>query len=169
MKDLTFIIPVRIESEDRRKNALATLGYLCHHLASKIIILEEDKVAKVPDILDKLQKNNMEIDYHFIPSSNELFHRTRLLNIMLKMVTTNVVVNYDLDILLKPETYKKSYDLVRSGYDLVYPYFWGESQYRVNSTGREKIILSHQLDLASTDYDSHTSQYGHCQFFNTRS
>jgi len=172
LKDVTFIIPVRIESNDRYSNADIVLNYLCRNFTTNIIIMEHDTDPKIPAILSNVQKGNTEIKYHFIKNGgNEpIFHRTKFLNEMLNMVTTPVVVNYDVDILLDPKTYVKCRDLILNGKDLVYPYFLGNSQYQINYNGRGKISKNYDLSsLEYNDYKMTRSEFGHCQFFNTES
>jgi hypothetical protein len=168
LEDLTFVILVRIESPDRQENVFVTLSYLCKHLKSNIIILEEGENPRMPSILDTIAVNDMRINYHFLPSSETLFHRTKFLNMMLRMVTTSVVVNYDIDVLLLPHVYKKCYDLIKSGQDLVYPYFFGWSWLNILPLDREKLLSTLQLELLEFEYCGQ-GQYGFCQFFNTKS
>ena len=40
MKDLTFLIPTRIESEDRLRNIISSVSYLLKHLPAKVIVNE---------------------------------------------------------------------------------------------------------------------------------
>jgi len=170
LKNATFIIPVGIESEDRRINTEITLSYLCKHLDTNIIIYECSSFNEVGEIIGRANSYNNKIDHIFYESSDVIFHRTRFLNEMLDMVKTPVVVNYDVDIILDPSVYKKCVDKVLNGVDLVYPYFWGDSQRRIFYSGRSKIKDS--LDLGSlnqSDFDLCRSEYGHCQFFNTES
>lgn len=176
--DTTFIIPICIESSDRKVNALTTLSYLCNHLFTNIIIYEYDTISKMPEIInsvkDKYPKNltlnGLTHIFEQNKSGNDIFHRTKFLNEMLNLVKTNIVVNYDIDILLQPSVYRKCSNLINSGFDLVYPYFFGKSQYQINYTGKDKVIKSLLLnDLLNTDYQTYQSAYGHCQFFKTKS
>jgi hypothetical protein len=173
LRDVTFIIPIRIESLDRQTNALLTLNYLCKHLNTNIIILEHDVTPKMPLILNSVQRGEITINYHFLENKNgnEIFHRTKFLNIMLNMVNTPVVVNYDVDILFDATTYLKCKNFIMGGQDLVYPYFWGNSQYQVYYSGRNKISsFSYDLKcLNANDVNLTRSEFGHCQFFNTKS
>lgn len=172
LRDTTFMIPVSIESDDRRTNTLITLSYLCKHLDTNIIIYEHDTVKRVPEILDKVKSNKTNIDYiyHDSASDDGIFHRTKFLNIMLSSVKTRVVVNYDVDVLLLPRVYEICANLIRDDRDLIYPYFWGRSQYQVNYAGRDKIATALDLTmLEPTDYNVERSEYGQCQFFNTQS
>jgi hypothetical protein len=171
LENTTFIIPICIESEDRKKNAEITLNYLCKHLQTNIIIFEYDSSPKLFNIIKNLNTNS-NICHNFIENNtgNNVFHRTKLLNEMLALTETEVVVNYDIDIILKPEVYKKCSDLILNGADLVYPYFWGNSQYQINYSGRDKLINHLSVDcLSNNDINLTRSEYGHCQFFNTKS
>lgn len=172
LKDTTFIIPIGIESKDREINTYITLSYLCKHLDTNIIIYEFDKYSKVCDIIQNIDTNGNNIEHIFSSNdtNNPIFHRTKFLNEMLLKVKTPVVVNYDIDILLKPETYKKCSDMVNDGFDLVYPYFFGNSQYQIKYSGRDKVMNRQSLDcFDSSDTNLTRSEYGHCQFFNTKS
>ena len=44
LKDVTFTIPVRIESEDRKRNLKTVIQYMVHHLDTNIIILVWDQI-----------------------------------------------------------------------------------------------------------------------------
>lgn len=170
LKNVTFIIPIRIESEDRKTNTLLSINYLCKYLETNIIILENDNSQKIPEILNNIDIGNSLITYIFLKNeTGEIFHRTKFLNMMLNKVSTPIVVNYDVDVLLKPHVYLKCRDLILAGQDLVYPYFWGNSQYQVFYSGRDKIYSTYDLNsLIESDVNLTRSEYGHCQFFNTK-
>lgn len=172
LKNTTFIIPISLESEDRKFNANLTLRYLCENLNTNIIIFEYDTEPKLYKILNNLSFKCCSIYHKFIEnvSGNNIFHRTKLLNEMLNIVETPVVVNYDIDIILDIDTYQKCSNLITNGMDLVYPYFFGDSQRQINYSGRQKLLDSLSLQsLSSKDYTLAKSEYGHCQFFNTKS
>jgi hypothetical protein len=171
LKNLTFIIPVYIESTDREINTIITLSYLTKYFDTNIIILEHDKISKIPKILDDLKISDS-VKYIFSKNvaGNDIFHRTRFLNEMLNEVNTPVVVNYDVDIILSTNVYVECRDKILNGSDLIYPYFWGNSQKQVNNLGRTKIQNSLDINLLTdTDCNTTISEYGHCQFFNTNS
>jgi len=165
----TFIIPVYYDSADRVSNAAVTLSYLCKHLHTNILIYEYGPICRTPTILDQINTkgSNIEVLYE---EGNGIFHRTKYLNVMLDKVETPVTVNYDIDVLLKPETYQKAQSAILSGVDLHYPYFFGDSQRKVNYAGREKLFNAGLLwVLAPGDYIADRSEYGHVQFFSTES
>jgi hypothetical protein len=124
----------------------------------------------LPDILKNIRKCETDIKYVFEKAESEIFHRTKFLNKMLMMTKTPVVINYDIDILLEPYVYKKCTDKILNGIDLIYPYFWGDSQRRVFYNGRNKLKIFLDLTkLIPEEYDICRSEYGHCQFFNRNS
>lgn len=168
----TFIIPLCIESEDRAQNAEIVLSYLCKHLKTNIIIYEYDKgQSKLAPILDKIDQGETKILHRFEENKtgNSMFYRTRFLNQMLfENVNTPVCVNYDIDILLNTVAYAKCQEFILGGHDLIYPYFWGDSQWQVYKSGRGKIKQTLSLDvLAAKDKNLTRSEYGHLQYFNS--
>jgi hypothetical protein len=177
LKNCTFIIPVRIEHQDRYNNAKSVLGFLNHHFETNVIIYEvsEDGKSKL-DFLEDLK--NLKID-HTVNSLSvkESFHRTKYLNIMLDKVVTPVVVNYDIDVFLPPQSYLICRDRILSGeVDVYYPYSFGASQYQVlSSVDRSQFNLDFSPQSILSNLDNHSpggirryySEYGHCIFFNT--
>lgn len=166
LTDTTFIIPLCIESEDRAENASITLSYLTKHLDTNIIVYE---VGPQDGYRTKavFQFNGSSPHWYYY-SITGVFHRTKYLNEMLAMVKTPIVVNYDIDVLLHPDTYLSCVQKIRSGVELMYPYFVGDSQYKVNHKGREKIKRTGNLTtLCDDDWQLDRSEYGHCQFFST--
>lgn len=166
----TFIIPVSIESVDREINTRITLLYLTKYLDTNIIVLEHDIISpKMGRIIRELGLQN-KVKYIYSDDDKIIFHRTKFLNQMLDLVTTPVTVNYDVDILLEPETYFESQEKILDGCDLIYPYGFGKFQKSIYGSGRDKLIREMSLDsLSDTDVLLSESKYGHCQFFNTKS
>lgn len=165
LTNCTFIIPVRIDSMDRAFNFEYVVNYLCRNLKTNIIIFEQDNFQKAGQILKRINPIETKIEYRFEKSDDPIFHRTRILNEMLFDVKTKVVVNYDTDVLLKPETYLKAYNEILNGVDLCYPYFFGESQKQIFRANMFCDLTQPQ----TTELVPAQAQYGHCQFFNTES
>jgi hypothetical protein len=171
------MIPVRIEHQDRYNNAKSVLGFLNHHFQTNVIIYEvsESGESKI-DFLSDLK--NLKIDHMVKPLPiTEAFHRTRYLNIMLDKVKTPVVVNYDIDVFLPPQSYLICRDRILKGeIDVYYPYSFGTSQYQVlPSVDRTQFNLDFSPQSILSGLGSHSpggirryySEYGHCIFFNT--
>jgi predicted glycosyltransferase involved in capsule biosynthesis len=114
LSDVTFTIPIRIDSEERLENLKLVINYLTTHFDTNIMVQENDVEPKVQNIVD---------DYTFIQDTNIFFYRTRILNQMCRRVTTPIIVNYDCDVLFPTDNYAISAEVIRSDQvDGVYPY-----------------------------------------------
>lgn len=117
-KDVTFIIPIKFDSEDRKNNFKITINYLLKNFDTNIIVMESDKISNeefIKSISDK-------IIYFFEKNETNLFHRTKLLNYMTKMSKTNIIVNYDIDVIFKLEQYIESRNKLLHNCDFCFPY-----------------------------------------------
>ena len=177
LKNCTFIIPIRIESEDRMRNVVTVLAYLLKNFDTKVIVKEvdvesvyEDQV--LPQIEDFLGDNINNLTHVFEKSDDPVFYRMKILNEMIDMADTMVIANYDCDVLFKKETYVESVEMIMDGFDLVYPYGFGNYQKQVfiDDDGVSEFINKdfdfEVLDKKSRMYDA---QYGHVQFVNRKS
>ena len=139
LKDCTFIIPIRIESEDRLRNVITVLLYLISNFDTNIIVKEVDKQSvfserALPQILEFGEDASC-IRHIFEKSDDRLFLREKILNEMLVETTTKVVVNYDCDVLFEPDVYVEAYrKIMEDECDMVYPYGEGPWQFRVKAT-----------------------------------
>lgn len=117
-KDVTFIVPIRFDSEDRRNNFKTSMNYLLRNFNTNIIVLDSDKESNEEFVKSISEK----IKYVFEKNDEKLFHRTRLLNDMTKMAETEIVVNYDVDVIFPVEQYLGSKEKIKKGDVLVFPY-----------------------------------------------
>ena len=173
LTEATFIIPIRIESSDRLRNVITTTAFLLENFDTNIIIKEvdsesvfrRDALPVLEDILDVDVKVN-----HIFEQSNEpLFHRQKVLNEMIVAADTEIVINYDCDVLLPLDSYHEAYQsILHHTHDVIYPYGQGMYQQQVRATDE---IVSHFLQTRDFDYlnqhsNIHTSDFGWVQFFN---
>lgn len=133
LKNTTFMIPLRLESEDRVRNAFTSITYLINNFDTNIIVKEVDSEKKFPSkVLPWISKfssaeNLNKINYVFEKSDDPVFYRMHIINEMLAMTNSEIVVNYDADGLLEIETIIEAVDMIASGdADVVYPFGGGE-------------------------------------------
>jgi len=174
ISDVTFIIPVRIESSDRCRNLTLSVGYLLEHTNAEIIIMESDEEWYVPKIIEKLLESRPDairrVKYLFVPTKEKPFHRTRMLNIMLLESKTPIVVNYDCDVLLPLSSYESAAKMCREDYDLVYPFFFGDNaQARVLLNSLDVTEFAKSSNLKTLKSFPWRAEYGFCQFFKRQS
>jgi predicted glycosyltransferase involved in capsule biosynthesis len=175
LKDATFIVPVRIESDDRLRNVITTLCFLMSNFDTNIIVHEVDKESifekdALPQINDYLDGDISALIHKFEHSNSPSFHRQKVLNDMLMEVNTSIVVNYDCDVLLPIESYLTAYNLLLSKKsDVVYPYGYGDYQKQIFADDElVSDFLNNDFDFKLLEAKSkiYMSQYGFVQFFN---
>lgn len=195
LSNTTFIIPLRIESDDRLRNIILVTAFLLHHFNAKIIIKEVSDhsafTTYAKPILDTLIENQDNLTYIFESETREdnAFHRTKVLNDMIMMADTEIVVNYDTDIILPLDSYTQAVELLKTC-DVVYPYRFGkygerkvnlntkfETQEDINNFVNvpditEFIQSEYNPDVFDNKYFYYPhaqgegwAEYGMCQFF----
>lgn len=198
LTDITFIIPARIDSGDRLRNCFLTLKYLISKFNTNIFLFENSNKPIINDLIDRFFKNDSNIFYKFQYSESSIFHRTKILNDMLRLVQTEIVCNYDIDIILPESSYLLASKLLKDKlYDVIYPfhhgpkgetkvlllnsknnYHLGDNSYLSNFELLENIELyksNFNFDISSINkfYNNHVlgsgyADFGMCQFFNTK-
>jgi hypothetical protein len=173
LSEATFIVPIRIESQDRLRNVITTTAFLLENFDTNIIIkevdresvFERDALPILKDILDM----EININHIFEKSDEPLFHRQKVINEMVVESKTKVVVNYDCDVILPLDSYHEAYScIVFNTHDVIYPYGQGMYQMQVKATDE---IVSNFLETGDFNYlnehsNLHTSDFGWVQFFN---
>jgi len=178
---LTFMIPVKIDTSDRERNLFAVTNYLLHNFDCPIIITEADTEQKALEFIP----NDERITYRFCKlKENEPFHRTKYLNEMTHLSSTECVANYDVDVMFDPKSLEYATNLLlNDGADVVYPFGRGEyDQVRVfcdgNLTAKEFVkqnfhqgphMFPNGVEGQAMKYTQWTTLAGHCQLFKKKS
>jgi hypothetical protein len=134
MKDLTFIIPTRIETEDRLRNIISSVSYLLKHLPAKVIVKEVSpqstfKFRAIPEIKKYADISNLTHIYEH--TDEPLFCKSKVFNDLIVAADTKFVANYDADCILPLTSYHQAYALLAGDQaDVVYPYGCGIYQWK---------------------------------------
>jgi uncharacterized membrane protein YobD (UPF0266 family) len=122
LRDVTFIVPFALDSEDRLRNLKISTEYLVSHFLTNIVISEyADKPRLSLKNWSPALKRN--IRHEFFQNSNPYFQRTRSVNLAVKTITTPYFAIYDSDVLLKTGQYLQAAALLRSRKaDMVLPF-----------------------------------------------
>ena len=135
---LSFLMPCRIESPDRLRNVVSSVGYLAKNFPDcKIIIQEVDKQSVfrekvIPHLTNLFGKYPENISHRFEESKEAFFHKTRILNDLLLAADTDIVFNYDVDVVYPLSSYSTAYNMItQGGYDAVYTFGCGIYQWAV--------------------------------------
>jgi hypothetical protein len=172
MYDLTFLIPTRIETEDRLRNIISSVSYLLKHIPAKIIVKEVSdsptfKFRAIPEI--KKYVNISNLNYLYEESKEPLFCKSKILNDLIVASDTKVVANYDADCILPLSSYHYAYDMIAANKaDVVYPYSCGVCQWKTdyNKEIYKKFISELDISVLDKQKTLSTSTIGWSQFVN---
>lgn len=173
LKEATFIIPIRIESSDRLRNIITVLAFLLENFNTNIIVKEVDSESifrsKALPILRNILDIEININHIFEKSNDISFHRQKILNEMIIESKTNIIINYDCDVILPIKSYLDSYNLIlNDSYDVIYPYGRGEYQKQVFSNDEivSRFLENNDYSILDENSKVYLSDFGWVQFFN---
>ena len=170
--DLTFLIPTRIESEDRLRNIISSVSYLLKHLDAKVIVKEVAphntfKHRALPEIQKYADISNLTC--LFEETQQPLFCKSKVLNDLIVASDTKFVANYDADCILPLSSYHEAYDLLVNNFaDIVYPYQCGVYQWRAQYDMDIYDLFTYKLstDVLDCNKTLSNSTIGWTQFVN---
>lgn len=119
LQDVTFLIPLRIDSLERIENITAVTSFLLKNFKTNIFICEADKDNS--GILK--QCLNSEIKIFFVRDSRKSFHRTYYINELVRVCSTEFIAIWDADVVVDTTQITVCIDSLRKDvYDFIYPY-----------------------------------------------
>lgn len=114
LTDCSFLIALKVDSQDRIDNLDITVNYLQHHFDTEIIISEQGPVP----VLEK----RYNCKYVFT-QNDEFFNRQKGVNIAARNSNNPIILHYDADIILSPLQIELAIRSIRNKeLELVYPY-----------------------------------------------
>jgi len=100
---------------------------------------------------------------------DHVFYRMRYLNEMLDLCDTDIVANYDCDVLVPVSTYLQAQDMIQNqGYDVVYPYElgnWVKMCYVNDESVSEFLVNDGDFTIFDRNAQVYIAHSGHAQFF----
>lgn len=118
LKDVSFLIPIKIDSQDRLTNIYASMAFLDKYFQTHIIVMEVDQQQRInPDKLPPGTK------YIFQKASSARLHRTKVNNHMIHLAETQFIALYDADVIIPVKQILATIKLLRQGgHHIVSPY-----------------------------------------------
>ena len=195
LKNVDFIVPLRIDTGDRLRNVIMTTSYLLHHFDCTVTIKEVDSEHRfeeyaLPIIKRLVDTKNLNHIWEEETRTDDAFHRTKVLNDMVMDSKCDIVVNYDTDLILPVDTYTQAVEMLQGEYDVVYPYRFGnhgerkvnlpftiETQEDMDNFETKEVASEFIKGYDNTVLDDHFfyynseqghgwAEYGMVQFFN---
>jgi predicted glycosyltransferase involved in capsule biosynthesis len=111
LTDVTFIIPVRIDTVNRLENTLVIVDFLLENFNTRLSILEASH--RDTGLLRKLLPE--EVDHRFVEDSDAIFHRTKYINILARICETPFISLWDTDVIVPTEQIEETIKLLRDG------------------------------------------------------
>lgn len=150
--DTTFLIYVRIDSEDRLINLELVLKHLLKYFDVTIFLLEVDITPKITSEFI----NKYGVEYEFVKDANEVFHTTKYRNYLVHRCKTPYFFICDTDIIVAPEAMIKSQEYLinfPSEKILVYPY--NGDFYNISKQCREAYALTNDYKFLKENEKEH--------------
>lgn len=140
MHDLSFVIPIRVDTPDRLENCETILRFLLKHFPeAEIQLIEEDTQTKTASLRQAFPT----VAWHF-KFNDKHFSRGAALNTGFLRSSRRCVCAYDTDILLDPRAVRRAVRLIRSGrWSIVIPF---NLIFVELSGGRRKSVIE-SLDI----------------------
>lgn len=154
LNDLTFLIPIRLDSIIRLENLICTLNYLFSNFNTNVIIVESSSINN--GFIQRLI--NKKVKYIFIEDRDPVFYRTKYLNIIAGIAQTKFIAIWDSDVLIPKEQIIESVNKLRSGYDVAYPY--DGNFYDTSTIIRELYFLRKKINVLKNNINRMILIYG---------
>lgn len=108
LADVTFLVPLRIDSPERKENINTLIKYTFLHFKTNFIVLEADSAPKF-----NFEVNPEGFYYEFIEDTDEVFHRTKWINRLISLSETPFIAIWDTDAIAPPEQILNAVDKLR--------------------------------------------------------
>ena len=154
LKDVTFLVLVRLDSIERVENLLASTSYLVSNFETRVEVLEVSSYNN--GIIKKLL--NKKANYTFLEDDDPILFRTKYLNRMLSSVKTPFVAVWDVDVLLATDQIIETMDILRSGRaDFVFPY--EKKMLDTSMILRKQFFKKRKIDFLNKNTDKMKEMY----------
>ena len=118
IKDITFLIPIRLDSIVRLENLILSIDYLYKHFCCNIIVVE----ASNHDSLIAKRLVSPKATYIHIEDFDNIFYRTKYINYLTQLSETKYIAIWDADIIISKEQIVQALHLLNEGVEVVFPY-----------------------------------------------
>jgi predicted glycosyltransferase involved in capsule biosynthesis len=142
LDDVTFLIPLRIDTVVRLENLVMVVDFMMDHFNTHIHIVEAADYNN--RFLNRLLPK--EISVRFIEDHDPVFHRTKYINMLVSNCQTPLLAVWDTDVIVPPEQIVQSVECLRQQEaHFVYPY--EEKFLETSDVLRELYLKTRNLNL----------------------
>jgi hypothetical protein len=123
--DCTFLIPYKNSNKDRENNLLHVLRYLNTFLKTNVVVIEQKNniLTNTLNIINSKHFNNIFLIYKEYDSGHNFnFHKTKLYNLGMQEIKSEIVIPYDADILIPLSQLVEARNSIKQGFDYCFPF-----------------------------------------------
>lgn len=166
LRDVTFILPVRLTDKYRVKLFDYGIKHLVDKFHTNIVIGEYDEKSKLNP--KEYLSYDATFEVYFTPTKEREFHKTRYANDLLDKVKTSITCLLDYDTIIWMESLVSASQKIRDGYDMCLPY---SMLLKLDSKETKKFMEMgiENYDGISITVDLFSYYFGGCVFFKTGS
>ena len=110
LTDVTFVIPVRIDSPERSRNLDVLIDFIMRQFDSYILVMEADSEQRY-----FVKNKHPRIHHFFEKDPHPIFQHTRCMNLLYPKVDTPMIAGWDVDAFVLPNQIIHTVEQVRSG------------------------------------------------------
>ncbi len=154
LKDVTFLLSIKIDTIERLENILAVTEFLTSNFNTNIKVCEIASYNN--EVLQKLL--DKQIAYTFFEDDDPILHRTKYLNLMTKTIKTPYVAVWDVDVLIPIKQILDTVSFLRQGIaEVVYPYI--DNFLDTGFILRKLYLKKRQIEFLERNKDKMTKLY----------
>ena len=147
LPDVSFVIPVKIDSTEHNRNLDIVIAFLIQHFDSPIIVLEADVERRYfPKTTSK------QLQYLFVEDPQPGFNPTKYLNRLHRMVDTPITAIWEADIIVPPGQVIETADQIRQGKAVIGLPYNGSAYYTT-----AEIVNTYQQTMAINSLETKRS------------
>jgi hypothetical protein len=119
LKDITFLMLVRLDSVQRLENIIAVTDHMCKYFETNIVVREASNYNN--GILKRMLHRS--ITYEFVDDKDPVLYKTKHFNDMAKQIITPLIAIWDADVIVDKDAVMEGVGRLRKNEcDVVYPY-----------------------------------------------
>lgn len=154
LKDVTFVIPTRIDSPERSRNLDVLIDFIIRYFDSTILVMESDNRQRY-----FVRNDNRRIHYFYEEDSCSIFQHTRCMNLLYPKVDTPIIAGWDVDALAPPKQIIDTVEQVRCG-NAVMGIAYDGNMYHTTSELARVYRERQTIDILTNENDNLRPMYG---------
>lgn len=155
LMDVSFLIPVRIDSMIRLENLLASINHILKYFNTNIFVMEAASLNN--HVLEDTLPES--VSYTYVEDYDPVFHRTRYINMLARKSFSPFIAIWDADIIIDYGQILRAVELLRDNdCEVVFPY--NGVFYDTTSIIREVYLKNGEFSVLSTNTGKMLLPYG---------